>query len=46
MGLCQADGIRVERIVPLGDAAISRALVKAGLWNLGAERILVRITRA
>jgi len=46
MELCRADGIRVERIVPLGDAAVSRLLVKTGLWNLGAERILVRISRA
>jgi homoserine O-acetyltransferase len=46
MELCRKDGIRVERIMPLGDSTISRLLVKMGLWNLGAERILVRITRA
>ena len=46
MELCRQDSIQVERIVPLGDAPLSRLLVKTGLWNLGAERILVRITRA
>ncbi len=46
MDLCREDGIRIERIVPLGESPISRLLVKTGLWNLGAERILVRIVRA
>ena len=46
MELCRQDSIQVERIVPLGDAPLSRLLVKTGLWNLGAERILVRIKRA
>ena len=46
MELCRLDGIRVDRINPLGEAWLSRALIRAGFGNLGAERILARITRA
>jgi homoserine O-acetyltransferase len=44
--LCRQDNIRVTSLIPLAENPISRALVRAGLWNLGAERILVKITRA
>lgn len=43
--LCRADNIRVKRIIPMTERPLSRLLVKAGLRNLGAERILVNIAR-
>lgn len=44
--LCRDENIRVTNLIPLADNPISRTLVKAGLRNLGAERVLVKITRA
>jgi homoserine O-acetyltransferase len=46
LDLCREENIRVTNLVPLADNPISRSLVRAGLWNLGAERVLVKITRA
>lgn len=43
--LCRKDGIRVKRIIPLAANPLSRLLVTLGFRNLGAERILVNITR-
>jgi homoserine O-acetyltransferase len=46
LALCRKENIRVSSLIPLADNPISRSLVRAGLWNLGAERVLVKITRA
>ena len=46
LALCRQDNIRVNSLIPLADHPVSRLLVKAGLWNLGAERVLVKIARA
>lgn len=43
--LCHEDGIRVKRIIPLTEKPLSKLFVATGLKNLGAERILVNITR-
>lgn len=44
--LCRADGIAILQTVHMTEDAPSRLLVAAGLPNLGAESVLVRITRA
>jgi len=46
MDLCKTEGYSIVRLMPLADGLVSRALVKAGMWNVGAERVLVKITRA
>ena len=46
LSLCRQDGIRVKRIIPMTEKPLSRLFVAAGLKNLGAERILVNITRS
>jgi homoserine O-acetyltransferase len=46
LALCREENIRVTTLIPLADNPISRSLVRVGLRNLGAERILVKITRA
>ena len=43
--LCRKDHIRVKQIIPLARNPLSRLLVACGFRNLGAERVLVNITR-
>jgi len=43
--LCMEDGIEILDMVCIPDGLFSSALVHAGLRNLGAERVLVRIRR-
>lgn len=43
--LCRRDGIRIEDIDYLADCPIGRLLIKIGLPNLGADRVLCRISR-
>lgn len=45
LALCRQDGIRVVTVKPIGDCWMGRLMIKLGLWNLGAARILVKITR-
>jgi len=45
LNLCRKDNIRVKRVIPLAERRLSKLLIAAGLENLGAERILVNITR-
>jgi homoserine O-acetyltransferase len=46
LDLCREENIRVTSLIPLADNPVSRSLVRLGMQNLGAERILVKITRA
>jgi homoserine O-acetyltransferase len=46
LNLCRQDNIRVKRVIPLAERRLSKILIAAGLVNLGAERILVNITKA
>ncbi len=43
--LCQSDGIQTARVIPIADSFIGKVFIRFGLWNLGAERVLVRIAR-
>lgn len=43
--LCRKDNIRIKQVIPLAERPLSKLLIAAGLQNLGAERILVSITR-
>ena len=45
MELCRKDGIRIVDLVCVSRNAFGRVLAGAGMKNLGAERILVRIAR-
>ncbi len=45
LDLCKMKGIRVEKIKHLASFRISRLLTRIGLHNLGASRVLVRISR-
>jgi homoserine O-acetyltransferase len=45
MQLCQEDHLRVVKVVPIADSLLGRLLIKLGLRNLGAERVLVKIAR-
>jgi homoserine O-acetyltransferase len=44
--LCRLEKIRVKRLIPLARSPFGRLLMRARLPNLGAERILVNITRS
>ena len=44
--LCRKDGIDILDMVCIPEGAISRLLVKMGLCNLGAERVLVKVARS
>lgn len=44
--LCREDSISILETVCLSDARIGRLLLALGLQNFGAERVLVRVTRA
>ena len=46
LNLCRQDQIRVVTATPLADGWVGRLLIRLGFWNLGAERILVKISRA
>ncbi|MEI6167649.1 MAG: homoserine O-acetyltransferase [bacterium] len=46
LNLCRKDHIRIKRVIPLAERRLSKLLIAAGLENLGAERILVNITRS
>jgi len=43
--LCREDSIRILETICLSDARIGRMLLSMGLRNLGADRVLVRVTR-
>lgn len=43
--ICRADGITIAKMVCISDCALARLLVSLGLRNLGADRVLVQITR-
>lgn len=43
--LCREDSIRILETVALSDAFIGKTLLALGLRNLGADRVLVRVTR-
>lgn len=45
LNLCHKDHIRIKRVIPLAERRLSKLLVATGWNNLGAERILVNITR-
>jgi homoserine O-acetyltransferase len=45
MQLCQEDHIRVVNVIPIADGLVGRLLIRLGLKNLGAERVLVKIAR-
>jgi len=44
--LCSQDHIEIVSMIPIADCLVGRLLIRLGLWNLGAERILVKITRS
>lgn len=46
MQLCREDHLRVVKVVPIADSMLGRLLIKLGLRNLGAERVLVKIARS
>jgi homoserine O-acetyltransferase len=43
--LCREDSIRILETVCLSDARIGKTLLSLGLRNLGADRVLVRVSR-
>ncbi len=43
--LCREDSIRILETVALSDALLGKAMLSLGLRNLGADRVLVRVTR-
>ncbi len=43
--LCREDSIRILETVALSDALLGKALLSLGLRNLGADRVLVRVSR-
>jgi homoserine O-acetyltransferase len=43
--LCRRDSIRIEEIDCLADCPLGRAFIQIGLPNLGADRVLCRISR-
>ncbi len=43
--LCREEGIRIVETVCIHDSAIGALLLKCGLQNLGAHKVLARITR-
>ncbi|MFC1499001.1 homoserine O-acetyltransferase, partial [Verrucomicrobiota bacterium] len=43
--LCFKENIKIQDLVSIPEGVISRFLVSLGLCNLGADRVLVRITR-
>jgi homoserine O-acetyltransferase len=46
LALCRQDHIRITSLIPLAENPVSCIIRKAGFWNLGAERVLVKIARA
>lgn len=42
--LCKHDGIGIASVIPIAETFVGRLLVRMGLWNLGAERVLVKIS--
>lgn len=45
MALCEEDGIAIENMACLSRGLIGRMFVRAGMCNLGADRIVVKIRR-
>lgn len=43
--LCHAEGIRILDLIPIADHAFGRLLVRTGLGNLGADRVIARISK-
>jgi len=43
--ICRQDGITISRMACISDHGFGRFLVSLGLCNLGADRVIVRITR-
>jgi homoserine O-acetyltransferase len=43
--LCRREGIRIEKVIYLGEAFLSKALLALGRPNLGAEFVIARIAR-
>ena len=44
--LCDREGIRIEKVLYLGESILSRMLVGMGRPNLGSEFVVARISRA
>ena len=44
--LCRQDGIRITRLVGISGGAINRLFLALGMNNLGADRVVVEVTRA
>ena len=43
--LCSEDGIRIEEMKLVTTSALGRGLLRLGKYNLGAERVVVRVSR-
>lgn len=44
--LCEQDGLLVQDVVCISDDLLGRWLIRLGLCNAGADRVLVRLSRA
>ncbi len=42
---CQAEGLKIERIIPIARDRASAALCRAGLVNLGADSVIALVSR-
>ncbi len=42
--LCEENNIRIERIIPSSSTLIGKTLIKLGNPNLGAERLIIKVT--
>ncbi len=45
INLCEKNSIKIDEIVPNSVSAIGRALIKFGMPNLGAEVLIIKISR-
>jgi homoserine O-acetyltransferase len=43
--ICRQEGIKILDMTPIAGGGLSKLLVSLGLCNLGADRVLVRISR-
>ena len=44
--LCKANGFAVRKVVPHSESRFGRLLIRLGMANLGAERLIIEIERA
>ncbi|MGQ9662251.1 MAG: homoserine O-acetyltransferase MetX [Kiritimatiellia bacterium] len=45
LSLCREDGIGIREVICLADRLLDRLFLYCGLCNIGAQRVIVRITR-